>query len=107
MAADGPGRAAVLHDIEAVLAERLATRPAGSYSLTLLTDIEKMQRKLVEETFELCLELGRRGRADFAAERVAEEAADVVFHVLAGLVAAGVPLDDVLAELDERRGAGG
>jgi phosphoribosyl-ATP pyrophosphohydrolase len=61
-------------------------------------------RKIIEEAFELCLELGRAGRDDFAPARVAEEAADVVFHVLAGLVAAGVPLEDVLDELWVRRG---
>ena len=36
-------------------------------------------------------------------DRVASEAADVVFHLLVGLVGAGVPLDAVLAELEARR----
>jgi phosphoribosyl-ATP pyrophosphohydrolase len=100
----GGGPVGILHEIEAVLADRLASQPARSYSVTLLSDVEKVQRKIVEEAFELCLELGRAGRQDFAPERVAEEAADLVFHVLAGLVGAGVPLDDMLAELAERRG---
>ena len=101
--AGGTASQDVLHEIEAVLAERLATRPEGSYSLTLLTDVEQVQRKIVEEAFELSLELGRSGRPEFAPERVAAEAADVVFHVLAGLVAVGVDLDAVLAELQARR----
>jgi phosphoribosyl-ATP pyrophosphohydrolase len=100
----GAGPVGILHEIEAVLADRLASQPAGSYSVTLLTDVEKVQRKIVEEAFELCLELGRAGREDFAPDRVAAEAADLVFHVLAGLVGTGVPLDDVLAELAGRRG---
>jgi phosphoribosyl-ATP pyrophosphohydrolase len=106
MGEEAPDPAGVLHEIEAVLGDRLATRPEGSYSVTLVTDVEKVQRKIVEEAFELCLELGRSGRADFAPDRVAGEAADVVFHVLAGLVATGVPLDAVLGELAERRGGG-
>lgn len=96
----------VLCELEAVLIDRLATRPEGSYSVTLLTDGEAAQRKIIEEAFELCLELGRAGRDDFASERVVEEAADVVFHVLAGIVGAGVPLDAVIAELERRRGGG-
>lgn len=99
--------AALLHEVEAVLRARLEQRPEGSYSLTLLTDVEKVQRKLVEEAFELALELGRSGGEAFDRERVAAEAADVVFHVLAGLVAVGVPVDDVLGELARRRAGGG
>ena len=106
MAAGAEAPVRVVHEIEAVLRDRLAHQPEGSYSLTLLNDVEKVQRKIVEEAFELCLELGRREREDFAPQRVAEEAADVLFHVLAALVGAGVPFDAVLAELTERRGGG-
>jgi phosphoribosyl-ATP pyrophosphohydrolase len=106
MGAEPSAAAGVLHEIEAVLRDRLTQRPEGSYSLTLLTDAEKVQRKILEEAFELCLELGRHNRDGFDPQRVAEEAADVVFHVVAGLVGAGVALDDVLAELAERRGGG-
>lgn len=60
----------------------------------------KAQRKIMEEAFEFCLELGRPAPDP---RRTAEEAADVLFAVLAGLVGAGVGLDAVLAELAERR----
>ena len=95
----------VLEELEEVLRDRLRERPEGSYATTLLVDSERARRKVMEEAFEVCLELGRdpvdRGRA-------AEEAADLVFHLLAGLVGAGVPLGDVLAVLAARRaGAGG
>ncbi|HVL99020.1 MAG TPA: phosphoribosyl-ATP diphosphatase [Egibacteraceae bacterium] len=95
----------ILSQLEAVLRDRLRQPPPGSYSATLLADPERVARKIMEESFELCLELGRRG-ADGAAtdrRRVAEEAADVLFHVLAGVVGAGVGLDDVLRELEARR----
>ena len=90
-----------LHALESLMRDRLEHRPAGSYSLTLLTDAELAQRKIMEEAFELCLELGRES-VDL--QRTASEAADVVFHVLAGIVGAGVSLDAVLDELAARQG---
>jgi phosphoribosyl-ATP pyrophosphohydrolase len=90
----------VLEEIEAVLQERLAEPVEGSYSLTLLRDSELARRKIMEEAFELCLELGRE---PLDRSRTASEAADLVFHALAGLVGAGVPLADVLDELGRRR----
>lgn len=100
-----PLRAGILSEVEAVLHDRLHQAPPGSYSATLLRDPELAARKIMEEAFELCLELGRRG-ADGSSpdrQRVSEEAADVLFHVLAGVVGAGVGLDEVLAELEARR----
>ncbi|MEX0658649.1 MAG: phosphoribosyl-ATP diphosphatase [Egibacteraceae bacterium] len=99
-----PLPAGVLSEVEAVLRDRLDQPPAGSYSATLLGDPELASRKIMEEAFELCLELGRRGADTPDRRRVAEEAADVLFHVLAGIVGAGVSLQDVFAELEARRG---
>lgn len=92
-----------LEDLEAVLRSRLVNPPPGSYSATLLADPERAQRKIMEEAFELCLELGRAGDPAFDPQRTAEEAADVLFHVVAGLVGAGVSLGQVMAELESRR----
>ena len=89
-----------LEDIEAVLQSRLAEPVQGSYSVTLLTDTELAQRKIMEEAFEFCLELGR---PTIDRRRTASEAADLLFHTLAGLVGAGVPLAAVLDELEARR----
>ena len=89
-----------LEEIEAVLQQRLAEPVDGSYSLTLLRDSELAQRKIMEEAFELCLELGRDPQDRQA---TVAEAADLLFHALAGLVGAGVPLAAVMAELGERR----
>lgn len=90
----------ILHEVEAVLRDRLVASPEGSYSATLLRDPTTVSRKIMEEAFELTLELGAPA---VDAQRTAEEAADLVFHVLAGLVGAGVPLDAVLSELEKRR----
>ncbi len=92
----------VLAEVETVLRDRLQRRPAGSYSRNLLTDSELARRKIMEEAFELCLELGRE---PVDVDRTAAEAADLLFHILAGLVGAGVGLVDVLDELAARRGA--
>lgn len=89
-----------LHDLEAILVTRRENPPAGSYSATLVADPERATRKIMEEAFELCLELNR---GDVDARRTVEEAADVLFSVLAGLVGADVPLDAVLDELGARR----
>ncbi|MBA2578970.1 MAG: phosphoribosyl-ATP diphosphatase [Euzebyaceae bacterium] len=89
-----------LEQLEAVLRDRLDHPPAGSYSVTLLSDPERAQRKIMEEAFELCLELGR---PEVDPARTAEEAADVLFHVLAGLVGAGVGLERVMDSLERRR----
>ncbi len=90
----------ILAELEAVLVSRREDPPPGSYSATLLADPERAQRKIMEEAFELCLELGR---PSVDAGRTAEEAADLLFHALCGLVGAGVPLADVLAVLERRR----
>lgn len=89
-----------LDDLESVLRSRRDQPPAGSYTADLLGDPERIQRKIMEEAFELCLELGR---AEHSPERTAEEAADVIYHLLVGLVSVGVPLSDVMTVLEERR----
>jgi phosphoribosyl-ATP pyrophosphohydrolase len=91
----------VLDDLEAVLRTRRDDPPAaGSYSADLLRDPERTQRKIMEEAFEVCLELGRHERRP---DRIASEAADLVFHLLVGLVGADVPFSAVLDELTARR----
>ena len=90
----------LLTDLEVLLRSRKAEQPTGSYSATLVTDPVAVQRKIMEEAFEVCLELGA---VEVDTDRAASEAADLVFHLLAGLVGAGVTWDQVLAELASRR----
>lgn len=89
-----------LHELEAVLRQRRDDPPPGSYSATLLADPARASRKLMEEAYEFSYELTRPG-VDPA--RVAEEGADLLFHLLAALVGVGVALDAVLEELQARR----
>ncbi len=90
----------LLNDLESLLRSRKEEQPSGSYSVTLVTDPVTVQRKIMEEAFEVCLELNA---AEVDSDRAASEAADLVFHLLAGLVGAGVAWDDVLAHLASRR----
>ena len=89
-----------LKALEALLRARRVDAPAGSYSVTLVTDPERASRKIMEEAYEVCVELTR---ASIDRARTAEEAADLVFHLLAGLVSVDVPVDDVLGVLEARR----
>ena len=59
--------------------------------------------KIVEEQAELCAEL----TGDGPDARVVAEAADLLFHTLAGLVHRHIPLAAVMAELDRRAGVSG
>lgn len=90
----------ILDELEGVLRERRSADPATSYTAQLLHDPELMQRKIMEEAFEVCLELGR---AEPNPQLTAQEAADLVYHLMVGLVAADVALADVLAVLEGRR----
>ena len=61
-----------------------------------------MVEKILEESGELSVELMRDNR-----ERVIAEAADLFFHVLVGLAAHDVSLEDVARELNRRAGTSG
>lgn len=89
-----------LESLETLLRARRTSAPAGSYSVTLVTDPERASRKVMEEAYEVCFELTR---PTVDRQRVAAEAADLLFHLLAGLVSVDVGLADVMAELDARR----
>lgn len=92
------GADAVLAALDATLAERQAERPEGSYTVRLLDDENLRLKKLGEETAELVTALAKGDT-----ERIPEEAADLVYHLLAALRGAGVPLEQVLAALEKRR----
>lgn len=92
--------------LDAVLRERadaLASSPAQpSYTQRLLGDANLRLKKLGEEAVELALACERGEQ-----ERVAEEAADLLYHVLVACRAAGVGAGDVVAALAARLGVPG
>lgn len=90
---------AVLTVLDATLAGRRRERPAGSYTVRLLDDENLRLKKLGEETTELVAALAKGD-----SERAREEAADLLYHLLVALRAAGVAWGDVAAALHARRG---
>jgi phosphoribosyl-AMP cyclohydrolase / phosphoribosyl-ATP pyrophosphohydrolase len=102
-AAMGPGEGAVptestIPTLWAVLEERAALRPDSSYTVRLLDDENLRLKKLGEETAELILALSRGDR-----DRILEEAADLVYHLLVALKASGGTLEGLLRELETRK----
>lgn len=74
------------------LISRLRDAPEESYSHAVMTDSVLARRKVMEEAFEVCLELGA---PELDRQRLAEETADLVFHLLCGLTGAGVAWSEV------------
>jgi phosphoribosyl-ATP pyrophosphohydrolase/phosphoribosyl-AMP cyclohydrolase len=73
-------------------------RPQGSYTAQLLADPPKIGEKVMEEAEEVA-----RAAREETDERVAEEAADVLYHLTVLLRARGLELADAEAVLDGRR----
>ncbi|MEE2898144.1 MAG: bifunctional phosphoribosyl-AMP cyclohydrolase/phosphoribosyl-ATP diphosphatase HisIE [Gemmatimonadota bacterium] len=93
-----PTASGTLQALWSVIEERASTLPEESYTTRLLGDENLRLKKLGEETAELIVALTRTDR-----ERVPEEAADLLYHLLAALKGAGVELSAVLDALEERR----
>lgn len=90
---------AVLDGLDDVLQRRQAERPEGSYTVRLLEDENLRLKKLGEETAELVTALAKA-----EGDRIPEEAADLLYHLLAALRGAGVGLGEVARALESRRG---
>jgi phosphoribosyl-ATP pyrophosphohydrolase/phosphoribosyl-AMP cyclohydrolase len=80
------------------IAERARERPAGSYTVELLDDPARTGEKVMEEAEEVA-----RAAREEADERVDEEAADVLYHLLVLMASRGRALADAERVLDERR----
>ena len=88
----------LLTRLAATVAQRAADRPADSYTAALLArGIAKVSQKVGEEAVEVVV----AGNTEDD-ERLASEAADLLFHLLVLLQARGVPLDAVWKELAQR-----
>ena len=93
-----PAVHAALAELERTLAARKRERPEGSYTVELLDDPERIGEKLREEADEVA-----RAAAGESDERVAEEAADVLYHLQVALSSREVPLSAPLEVLNRRR----
>jgi phosphoribosyl-ATP pyrophosphohydrolase/phosphoribosyl-AMP cyclohydrolase len=97
---DARSLAGMLSELERVIDDRARTRPEGSYTARVLEKgLDHSLKKVGEEATELVIAM----KGD-TAERVAEEAADLLFHVLLALAQRGVRVADALEALRRRRG---
>jgi phosphoribosyl-ATP pyrophosphohydrolase/phosphoribosyl-AMP cyclohydrolase len=86
--------------LDDVIAARAADPNAGGYTRRLLDDANLRLKKLGEESIELAVACSQSSTDP---ERIANEAADLLYHVLVACRAAGVSGADVLAQLERRR----
>jgi phosphoribosyl-ATP pyrophosphohydrolase/phosphoribosyl-AMP cyclohydrolase len=96
---DTPSAAGILVELAALIAERARSMPEGSYTARLLTKgLDHALKKVGEEATEVLL--AAKGETD---ERLAEEVADLLFHLLIVLQQRGVAPEQVFEVLRRRR----
>lgn len=84
--------------LERTLRDRARERPAGSYTVELLDNPAHIGEKVMEEAEEVA-----RAAREETDERVDEEAADVLYHLLVLMHSRGRSLADAERVLDGRR----
>jgi phosphoribosyl-AMP cyclohydrolase / phosphoribosyl-ATP pyrophosphohydrolase len=88
----------ILNRLARTVSSRAALRPEGSYTSQLLTaGLGRVSQKLGEEAVEVVVAANSENE-----ERLASEAADLLYHLLVLLQARGVAFDSVLEELEKR-----
>ncbi len=93
-----PATHEALAALERTLIGRARERPAGSYTVELLDDPPKIGSKVREEAEESA----RAARSE-SEERLAEEGADLLYHLNVLLLSRGVSMAEVLELLNGRR----
>ncbi len=92
----------VLSRLAATIEARKGGDASASYTAGLLADPARAAKKLGEEAVETVI-AAAKGQSD----ELAAESADLIYHWLVVLAAAGVSLDDVAAKLEAREGTSG
>ena len=92
-----------LEKLSSDVASKANALPETSYTAKLISQgVAKCAKKFGEEAVELALASVIGDKRD-----TTKEAADVLYHFLVLLQAAGIAADDVMAELKNREGVGG
>jgi phosphoribosyl-ATP pyrophosphohydrolase/phosphoribosyl-AMP cyclohydrolase len=100
-AATGAEQLAFLRRLEGIIEQRIAQAPEGSYTARLYSQGPKrIAQKVGEEGLEVALAAVAEGD-----DKVVAESADLLFHLLVLLKSRGVPLAQVVAELESRHAA--
>jgi phosphoribosyl-AMP cyclohydrolase / phosphoribosyl-ATP pyrophosphohydrolase len=96
---DSPTAAGMLEEVARVVAARARAAPGDSYTARLLAQgPDQVLKKIGEEATEVVL--AAKGETD---ERLAEESADLLFHLLVALHQRNLPLAKVMDVLKGRR----
>src|SRR6185295_13841022 len=97
-----PGFGGSLQQLYELIAIRKVTRPEGSYTTKLFSEgIDKIVKKLGEEAVETVI-----AAKNNSSQRIVEETADLLYHLLVTLVEKGVTLEEVQEELQKRQKTG-
>lgn len=93
-------RFATLSKLETVIAERYAERPEGSYTTYLFEKgVDKILKKVGEEASEVIIAAKNKDN-----DELRSETGDLIFHLMVLLRERGLPLDDVISEIESRHG---
>ena len=91
-----------LADLAGIVAQRAAASPSESYTAKLVSEgPARAAKKLGEEAVEAVIAAVQGDRANLTAE------AAILDHLLVVLEGAGIPLDDVMSELERRTAQSG
>jgi phosphoribosyl-AMP cyclohydrolase / phosphoribosyl-ATP pyrophosphohydrolase len=91
----------VLCRLEALLADRNSARPAGSYTTYLFEKgLDKILKKVGEEAAEVVI--AAKNVAAHGSSELRSESADLLYHLLVLLRQTGLPLEEVVGELELR-----
>jgi len=97
-----PGFAGDIQQLYDLIALRKERRPEGSYTTRLFNEgIDKIVKKLGEEAVETVI-----AAKNDSSQRIVEETADLLYHLVVTLVEKGVTLEEVHEELQKRQKSG-
>ncbi|TPL03692.1 MULTISPECIES: phosphoribosyl-ATP diphosphatase [unclassified Mesorhizobium] len=92
-----------LAELETIIHQRAHSGDADSWTAKLFAKgMDKAAQKLGEEAVETVIAAIRGDK-----QAIVSESADLIYHWLVVLGVAGIPLDDVLKELESRTGRSG
>lgn len=94
---------AELEQLWATIRERAEQRPSGSYTTTLLDDGDLAVRKVTEEAVEVLMAARDHARGEATDTRLAEELADLVYHLLVVAAERQISPSLIIEELASRR----
>jgi phosphoribosyl-ATP pyrophosphohydrolase len=94
--------ATVVDRLAATIESRRGGDTSASYTAQLLADLDRAAKKLGEEAVETVIASAQGDR-----DGLIHESADLIYHWLVVIAAAGVSLDEVAEKLEAREGTSG